>query len=82
MAALISGSLLRLIQHVRIYLRKRHVRMRRIRVRGALVGGDGGDVGQNYRVLLLQDVPVVEGVFLRGLGRIEVAVAMLQKIKR
>lgn len=47
-------------------------------VRAALVCGDGVDAGQNDGVLLLQYVSVVEGVFLRRLGRSEVAVAMLR----
>lgn len=47
------------------YLRGHNVRMRRVRVRVALVVGDGVDAGQNNGVLFLQYVSVVQGVFLR-----------------
>lgn len=60
------------------YLKMCHVCVRGLWVRAALVRGDGVDAGQNDGVLLLQYVPVVEGVFLRRLHGSEVAVAMLK----
>lgn len=47
--------------------------------RAALVCGDGVDGGQNDGVLFLQDVSVLEGVFLMQLCRSEVTVAVLRR---